>query len=713
MAKIKIKSHRLSDNIISHYKCNDDNDNTTVIDSAGANNGTSARNTDIISIPGKINKALYFQTATDYVNLGKPANLNTNITDFSLCCWTKLDATLGLASTNYHIFSNESYQHFGYQFRIEDTTSELWGKLSLRTNIEGVATYVNAQAQSYPNDNEWHYVVVTKNGTVGSVYIDGEEVGGYAVRHSLNNPTDSTLDSIFGYPGSQPLRGAMDDFRIYNRSLTLTEIKALYNNGRGTLSANPSYPSKAKANSKTTDLSANELVHYKMNDNTSIPTPVAHYKMNDNAANTTVINDNGTNGTLKGGDTTATKSIVGKINGALGFNGVDDYVNTNQTFSTLFSGAFSISFWAKPDEGHPTETKPIYGVRNWSGANQYNLSGSVYSDGDFIQYFATGTPGNVSCQISNCFPAGACEWTHIVMTCDGGGATMRVRAYKNGVYNKVSAAYNQTTFVNSFNLYIGGWDDPETGYPPPRFHAGGIDDFRIYDFQLDLTQVEAIYNEGLGTEATGTTVVNSANQLINGTLGGGNATADISVAGKIDKALDFNGTSDYVDCGNDTAFDIGTVFSSSAWIKTSSTGTWKWVIGLGEHAVSKDRSLVVNNSNQAALFCYDDNPTSTTIVTDGEWHHIVATCDGTNAKIYVDGILEDTTQPTLVAYSFIGATIGVRELPAEAFTWYEFNGSIDDARIFDKALSANEVKGIFAKGRGTESESVNVSNITI
>ena len=75
----------------------------------------------------------------------------------------------------------------------------------------------------------------------------------------------------------------------------------------------------------------------------TIAAPVAHYKLNDNAASTVVVNEKGTNGALGGGDTTATKSIVGKINGALQFNGIDDYVNTNQTFSTLLSGAFSIS----------------------------------------------------------------------------------------------------------------------------------------------------------------------------------------------------------------------------------------------------------------------------------------------------------------------------------------------------------------------------------
>src|SRR5262249_39743448 len=85
---------------------------------------------------------------------------------------------------------------------------------------------------------------------------------------------------------------------------------------------------------------------------------------------------------------------------------------------------------------------------------------------------------------------------------------------------------------------------------------------------------------------------------------------------------------------------------------------------------------------------------------DGLWHHVVGTWDERVISIYTDGILRgsgtnDSFGPIL------NTTYPVRigsdaRLPVGGDRF--FNGLIDEPRIYNRALSANEIAGIFAAG---------------
>lgn len=72
MAKIVIKSHRLSDNLVAHYKMNDNAADTVVLDETDVNNGTlvGGDTTADISQAGKINKCFLFNGIDDYISCG-------------------------------------------------------------------------------------------------------------------------------------------------------------------------------------------------------------------------------------------------------------------------------------------------------------------------------------------------------------------------------------------------------------------------------------------------------------------------------------------------------------------------------------------------------------------------------------------------------------------------------------------------------------------
>lgn len=100
-----------------------------------------------------------------------------------------------------------------------------------------------------------------------------------------------------------------------------------------------------------------------------------------------------------------------------------------------------------------------------------------------------------------------------------------------------------------------------------------------------------------------------------------------------------------------------------------------------------------DGQRKARFWIHTDNGWShsdngTTNVDDGRWHHVVGTYDGEYLRIYVDGIQESYRKVGRVVLSsnanplFIGSAGGGGEF---------FPGAIDEAAVYDRALSATEV----------------------
>ena len=87
-------------------------------------------------------------------------------------------------------------------------------------------------------------------------------------------------------------------------------------------------------------------------------------------------------------------------------------------------------------------------------------------------------------------------------------------------------------------------------------------------------------------------------------------------------------------------------------------------------------------------------------VADGRWHHVVATFDGAEQRLYMDGQQAGNPtrwkgDPTRNAHDL---TIGLaRSTPEEGadFGKASFDGSMDDLMVFSRALSAKEVRALF------------------
>lgn len=92
--------------------------------------------------------------------------------------------------------------------------------------------------------------------------------------------------------------------------------------------------------------------------------------------------------------------------------------------------------------------------------------------------------------------------------------------------------------------------------------------------------------------------------------------------------------------------------------------------------------------------------TSAASVNNGQWHHVAATHDGSNQRVYLDGALISATANTQVPYDtgyryFLG--YGPTGGWPNANNGY-FTGEIDESAIYSRALSGAEVSGLFAAG---------------
>jgi hypothetical protein len=228
-----------------------------------------------------------------------------------------------------------------------------------------------------------------------------------------------------------------------------------------------------------------------------LPGPLCHYKMNDAAANTNVDDSRDiAEGTLSSnvGNNTENISTEGKINGALDFNGTDDYAGDYVECGTgtaldVVNAPFSISVWIYP---HVNRSQMIAFkgsasqgwllVTNRSGGNDIDLGKGGICDQSVGYTFSANT------------------WYHIVAVQNfAGGSPSYVEYYING---EDIGGYNETTpYYTSAGVSqrIGGKFEYHEGGTLYDFD-GKIDDFRLYNFALNQTQIDFLYNSGNGTE---------------------------------------------------------------------------------------------------------------------------------------------------------------------------------------------------------------------
>jgi hypothetical protein len=256
-----------------------------------------------------------------------------------------------------------------------------------------------------------------------------------------------------------------------------------------------------------------------------------------------------------------------------------------------------------------------------------------------------------------------------------------VQPAQAGIYAvQVTNAYGST---NSDNAFLTVTSPPPTCVPAPA----GL----VSWWQADGTADDTIGgNDGI--------LVNSA----------GFAT------GEVGQAFSFDGVNDYVKIPRAPSLDVSNQVTIDLWMKADPSAP----IGSRlEGLVSSDfYGMEVGNAPAGVyLFLSTDNGASFVSTADatgqgaifpvGEWHHVAGTYDGAKLQFYLDGQPYGNPIPVsgaispMLSSSFVtlGSEDGRTKFPSCIGTRY-FAGEIDEADIFNRALSASEIAAIYSAG---------------
>jgi hypothetical protein len=332
----------------------------------------------------------------------------------------------------------------------------------------------DAHCYTAPSVNEWHhYVALYDKGQAGgsetSLYIDGvlQTPTGTANSCCSNNTNNFGNDPwyIMSRAGSTLFNdGSLDDFRIYSRALTATEVKQIYNSAQSKISKTP------------TGISSGLVGHWSFDGN----------KMTSNIADSS---GNGNHGYLVGVTSTTTK--IGKMGQAFRSSGATNAgIDVPHSSSIAVAGpSITISSWVYLDS---TPTAEV----DWIG--KWNLAGNVRSYFQGSHYAASFA--RILCGISS--DGGTTNW-HLQRT---------VSAHLTVGWQHVVCAYNGTSWTIYYNgssvavendlgsaqssIYTGGSESLHISYLPTTSFTGALDDMRVYNRTLSASEVDVLYRLG-------------------------------------------------------------------------------------------------------------------------------------------------------------------------------------------------------------------------
>ena len=694
----------------------DDEYGTTAQDTT-TNDNDMTLNTSSWTPSGKFNGA-WNGTGANWLSKTDDPDFDFNTTeDFSLSLWFKSDS-LTNPSNNEYLVSKESASA-GYA---------IW---ATATNAE-IVCGIDDDAGGFPKDSAgdtaanidyydqaWHHAVCIRNTTTGrlELYIDAKLVDADATLSATGNlsNTDSlTIGDRNATNDTDDFNGDLDEVKIFRSALSSSDVKLDMNYG-----------------------SSSVLGDFSGYDDGGLGgnAPVGWWRLSEATGTTTVSDSSGgeNNMTMNNIDEADwSKSMyLNKSSSVLTLDGSNEYLSwaDDSEFDVADAQGFTIMAWVKHNGAISTSNDYII-----TKADTTTGGYKLYMDdtGDFCfatDDDATWTPDSSACTSGIDYDDGA--WHHVV-----GKRTVgeQMLLWVDGRLANAGGVAGMGTLANTNALYIGmdrdgtsgGWD-------------GSIDEVRFYDYYLSDAQTVYTYNRGAPwawyklDECSGTTAYNSAINSsgeafgLNGTISAGSGGSNTSVGscssgtttemwnngttGKRNASLDFDGdataaNADYVDMGDQSQFNIpgGTGFSVEAWINRSTFNTFDVI-------ASKKVDITDNTGDGWAIYVQVSDLVTFTIangsaadtinssgvtITSSGWHHVVGTWDNEIGQIflYVDGIkFSGTTAGAFPSDPAVSFQIG-----SESDEGNPFDGQIDNVRLYNYALSQEQVKRAYNEG---------------
>ncbi len=177
----------------------------------------------------------------------------------------------------------------------------------------------------------------------------------------------------------------------------------------------------------------------------------------------------------------------------------------------------------------------------------------------------------------------------------------------------------------------------------------------------------------------------------NGTMGDDPSYVD----GMFGKALEFDGN-DYVSIPDSDFLDLTELGTIEVWAKKNSQKHYQMYITKGIASANTGYQLMDYGTTGRIVLRWGsdgNNIVTDEVVPTDKWYHIVGTYDGSDLRIYLNGSLSKKVPYTTNAVANTDPLrIGRRS------DGYFFDGTLDEVRIYNKALSSAEIQQLYAQG---------------
>jgi hypothetical protein len=380
---------------------------------------------------------------------------------------------------------------------------------------------------------------------------------------------------------------------------------------------------------------------------------------------------------------------------SMDFDGVDDYLDLGTESTVANGGQFTLSFWIKGN------SQPI-GAKYLFSADYYNLH--TFWTIQNTELYWRNINSNYKLLSTNLLDG---DWHHILIIWNPDGANSTIRCFTDGA-NEVNIA-TDFRYAPGWNggAYQGGlqYIGNRGGGTFPGFN-GSIDEFAVWNDDQS-SNVSTIYNGGVPNDLTD---LSPDYWLRNGDNGSWKSPQFLlpnnSNKNKLSNySFEFDGIDDVIPIRT-MASMVGVLdeVSYSCWIRTSTPGVYQDYQcpfgGYSNAGAVWNIGRLGTPYNTTNLVIYTSGLIGTTILNDGNWHHIVSTFNKTTKEgiWYVDGNIEGTkTLPSYLTHFAIsiGAGNGTND-------YYFFNGNIDECSVWSNVLTQSEVTYLYNNGTPTD-----------
>jgi hypothetical protein len=647
--KLASENQSIGAGLIGHWKMDELSWNGTsgeIKDAVGSNNATAFSGATTIAgkiaNAGNFNGSSYAQTVNNIGITGSQPR--------SISFWFN---QASMSNRNVVGFGTNS---FGNLFDVLLYNGELIG------HFWGAGQDTIGSGSAYTT-GVWNHGVITYNGSVVTIYLNGQTGGQKTI--SINTGASNLRIGAGMYDaGYNTFNGQVDDVRVYNKALSIEEIQDLYN-------LKP----------------VNSVLAVSTEKKTSV-IPLLHFKLDEKSG--TVASNNGsltTSATLNNFGTSQWR--IGKIGSGLLFDGTDDYVSLADSASFNWSNQLTVTTWfksesivtakslvAKTGDGTAYEfhlsLEPDGRVRCWVSSNGTNVSTMTYSQ--TINYTDN-------------------KW-HFA-SCVYNGSTIQVQVDGRA---GTAAAFTGTIFNGTQPVTLGG----NTSWTGSWMYGGMLDNVKIWNTALSQRDLMIEYNGGKPfvwwnlDEGQGSIINDYGGNSYSGILTNMDPATDwLSGSNcRMNNCLNFDGSDDRVVIQNstDNAIFNTNSLSLSIWIKTTTSQDGLF---FNKHNGGSENGWFLAVTGNVIRYQAGGVPGfSTKVVTDGNWHHIVAVMSSTTMRLYIDGVYEGQTDRSFINNS---SSVVIGQL-SSGLSGYAFNGSLDEAKIFNYELNEEDIKRDYNNG---------------